>query len=370
MDVSVHILPAQPSRTRHATLPLIMKHSLLALALLPVLAVAAVAQTQTTKKVKLPKSNPVPRTSPLPFGQNKIHYQQWYEGRQFSPEVKQSVRFVGLEFFGAMPAGSTLDIEVTLANASSSLSGVFAQNFVSNKVTVIPRRKIPVAGAITKLPFVIDWKFDGTSNVVLDIKMWDNGHGKPVTFAAESTILTFSNVKRQYFIGNPNAATANSSGTTGHHGLATRFLFQEGGTYDYGAGCKGGNNITPVGSANAVPMPGLGSYEQLLTKAGSSYPCIFILGISKTKWGTSNLPFNLAFIFAPNCNLLVSPDLYVFTTTVGGGPGTGSAKIKTPVPPIGNLGGVKVYSQWLILDKASPNANLSATAGLMHVVGS
>ncbi|MCH8327582.1 MAG: hypothetical protein IID15_03545 [Candidatus Marinimicrobia bacterium] len=61
---------------------------------------------------------------------------------------------------------------------------------------------------------------------------------------------------------------SNSSGSTGHYGLVTRFLYQEGGTYDYGFSCPGGLGVEPIGSANAVPMPGLATYTQLLSKAG------------------------------------------------------------------------------------------------------
>jgi hypothetical protein len=31
---------------------------------------------------------------------------------------------------------------------------------------------------------------------------------------------------------------------------------------------------------------------------------------------------------------------------------------------------LKVYSQWLVLDKAASNNNMSSTKGLMHVIGS
>ena len=114
---------------------------------------AASAQTQTTKTVTLPLSNPVPKTSDLPFGHPKIRYQQWYEGRQFASKIKQPVRFVGLEFAGAIPTGVTLDIEVILADAGSNLTGTFAQNFVKNRTLVIPRTKIAATGTSTKLTF-------------------------------------------------------------------------------------------------------------------------------------------------------------------------------------------------------------------------
>ena len=346
-----------------------MKRLTLALALLP--AVAFAQPPQTTKRVTLPTIIGVPATNKLPFSEDRIRYQQWYDGSQMAATVKQPVRIIGLEFLGGARTGVTYDIEITLANGSTSLQGVFANNLVDNKVVCLSRANVtPPSGAILPFMFPVHYKWDGQSNVVVDIKIWANGLGQAYNYSAQSTISRVSNVKRQYRIGYPNATTANSSGATGHYGLVTRFLYQEGGTYDYGFACPGGQSHVPVGTANAVPMPGLATYTQLLSKAGSGYPAIFFIGVSKTTYNGTPLPFPLAFLGGPNCSMQASPHLILFTTTVGGGPGAGNAKVKTPIPPIGALAGVRVYSQWVILDKAAPNGNLSATKGLMHVVGS
>ena len=117
-------------------------------------------------------------------------------------------------------------------------------------------------------------------------------------------------------------------------------------------------------------MPGLGTWTQLLEKAGSGYPAVLLLGVSNTTSAGGPLPFNLRFLGAPNCSAVASWEFLLFTKTVGGGPGTGTAKMPTPIPAIGNLGGVKIYTQWLVFDRAASNNNLSVSNGLLHVVGS
>lgn len=325
---------------------------------------------QTTLDVTLPINNPVPQTDTLPFAAEKIHYQQWYEGAQFRTAIMTDVRMVGMEFAGAMPAGVTLDIEITMANAGANLTGNFASNFQSNVVQVVPRRNLVITGAVTRFDFVNEFVYDGQSNVVVDIKIFGNGTGRALNYSAQSTVLTFSNVKRQYFIGDPNATIANSPGSTGHLGLETKFYYQEGGAYEYGLGCPGGRNIVPVGSSSAVPLPGDASYRQLLTQAGSGYPAVFVLGISDQTWNGITLPLPLDFLGGLRCGLNASPELMFFTNTTGGGPGAGTAQVATPIPAIGALAGQIVYTQWVVFDLAAPNGAMSATRGLRHVVGS
>ena len=117
-------------------------------------------------------------------------------------------------------------------------------------------------------------------------------------------------------------------------------------------------------------MPGLSSWTQHVSKAGSGFPAALLLGVSNTTSSGVSLPFKLTFLGAANCSAVASWEFILFTKTVGGGPGTGSAKIPTPIPGIGALGGVKIYSQWIIFDKGAANGTLSTSNGLMHVVGS
>lgn len=334
------------------------------------LAAGLAAQTQTTLDIELPTVNPVPRVNDIPFGQPKIRYQQWFQAAQFKTKIKQPVRFVGLEFLGAVPTGVVFDVEIAVANAGPTLQGTFANNFSSNMVVVLPRTKINTVGAATKLPFSKDWIYDGKSNVVVDIRIWGNGINRKFTYTGKSTITTLSNTRRQYFVGNANATVANSSGATGHHGLHCKFLYQMGGSYPYGTGCSGGRFITPVHTSSAVPLPDDKTWTQIVTKAGSGYPAALLLGISRTQGpGSIPLPFNLKFLGASNCNAEASWEFVLFTKTVGGGPGSGVGRMPTPIPAARNLTGVKIYSQWLVFDQAAPNGALSATNSLMHVIG-
>jgi hypothetical protein len=220
-----------------------------------------------------------------------------------------------------------------------------------------------------EIPFSNDFVYDGVSNVVVELRIFDNGLGK-FAHTAKSTVSRASNTYRNYFIGNANASTSNSSGATHHYGLVTRFLYQEGGAYDYGTACAGGNGFVPIGSVNEIPWAGLASYTQHLTKTSPGFPCVFLMGVSNTVFGSGSLPLPLSFIGVPGCSIQAAPHLQVYLTTGGGSIGTGTARLSTPIPAIGTLAGFRVYSQWIIFDRRSSNGVLSTTKGLMHVVGS
>ena len=220
-----------------------------------------------------------------------------------------------------------------------------------------------------EIPFTNDFVHDGTANVVVELRIYNNGLGKFV-HGAKSTVSRSSNLYRQYFIGNADAATANSSAATLHYGLVTRFRYQEGGAYEYGTACVGGGGHTPIGGVNEVPLPGLPTYTQHLTKTSPGLPCVFFMGVSNTTYASGPLPLSLGFIGVPGCSIQAAPHLQVYMTTRGAGVGQGYADLATPVPAIGTLAGFRAYSQWIIFDHRSPNRTLSTTRGLMHVVGS
>ena len=331
---------------------------------------ALVSAQQTTKIATLPGFIGSGSTNNIPFGERSIRYQQWYSGAELARTTVDPVRIIGLSFPGPLPPGLILDVEVTMANGSSRLVGQFDNNLRKNKTVVIKRKMVALGGTpgVISIPFDQDFIFDGVANVVVELRIYNNGLGK-FAHTARSTTLRTSNTFRQYFIGNADASVANSQSATNHYGLVTNFLYQEGGTYEYGAGCVGGRNILPVGTANEIPLPGLPTYTQRLDFAGSGFPCVFYMGVSRTDFNGIPLPLSLGFLGAPSCMMLAAPHLQVFTRTVGGGPGTGKAVVPTPIPGIGALAGFKVYSQWLIFDSGAPNG-LSVTRGLMHVIGS
>lgn len=338
---------------------------------LTVVALTSIATAQqTTKTAELPRFGAT-STNSIPFGEKSIRYQQWYSGSQLGGITKVPVRIVALQFVAPVPAGLILDIQVTMANAAFRLTGVFANNFRSNKVITVTRKKITPTGAggVLEIPFDQDFVFDGKSDVVVELKIYDNGKGKFV-HTARSTVSKSSNVFRQYIIGKPDDPVANSSSVTHHYGLVTRFRYQEGGSYEYGTSCIGAGGHIPIGSVSGVPLPGLASYTQYLTKTSPGKICVFFMGVSNTTYLSSPLPLSLGFINAPGCSIQAAPHLQVFIMTSGGGVGSGTATIATPIPAIGSLAGFKVYSQWIIFDTRSRNGVLATTTGLMHVVGS
>lgn len=330
------------------------------------------AQQQTTLNTTLPTFVGSPSTNNLPFGQPKIRYQQWYDGTQLRRGTQGPVRITSLTFFGGLPTGESLDILVTMAHGGPGLYGTFVNNLVKDVTVVHPRAALSYVGNTQTLtiPFTTDFVFDGSSSVVVDIRIYNNANNQPFQYSAASTIAKASNTFRQFFVGNADATSSAGVGSTGHYGLVTQFNYQTGGAYRYGLGCPGGRGITPEASTNAVPLPGLTTFTQLLEKAGSNYPAMFILGASPSTWNGAPLPLSLGFMGAPNCFLEASLDIYVPVMTVGSGPGAGSAKLLTPIPAVGSLAGLRAYTQWVVFDKRSGNGVLSTAAPLMQVIGS
>ena len=202
---------------------------------------------------------------------------------------------------------------------------------------------------------------------MVDVRQWSNGSNSTLKYNFRYNSLSRNRLQRVWASGKPNAATGEWRDGIG---LYTRFLYQEGGSYSLGQGCAGASNFVPVASTNRVPLPGDTQWTQLLTQTSGRRPAFFVVGLSQTKWNTTPLPLDMAPFGWLGCTLYTDPVVLVGLTTIGGGAGTGTASLLTPIPGIGSLGGFQFYSQWLVFDPTAANGVVSFSNALWHIVGS
>ena len=106
----------------------------------------------------------------------------------------------------------------------------------------------------------------------------------------------------------------------------------------FGTGCGG-----LVATSSGSPSLGLHSFEVQLAGALAATPAVLLFGNSRTQWGSLSLPHDLGFLGAPNCQLLVSPDMsWIHTTDF-----QGNATQAFAVPIIPAFAGVTFHAQWI-----------------------
>lgn len=136
-------------------------------------------------------------------------------------------------------------------------------------------------------------------------------------------------------------------------------------TFHYGQGCAGSGGFTPLSDAVNQPVIGSTNFAIELQEAAPTTAALFVLGFSNTNYGGLPLPFALG----GGCSLLTSVEFQTVSVTTGGGPGTGMASQPLPIPNLPGLQGMRLYSQWGVVDPAAPNPyGLVLTAGLGFVV--
>jgi len=120
----------------------------------------------------------------------------------------------------------------------------------------------------------------------------------------------------------------------------------------HGQGCDGGSALGPptIKGGSANPVPKLGNLFDLQLDNLSATPGAGFLyfGFFFEKWGTLDLPADLAIIGHPGCMTYTTPDILLSF----GHTGT-SAKITLGVPSQASIAGVAMGVQSLLLDAAS-----------------
>ena len=291
----------------------------------------------------------------LPFAGAPMRYQQKYLASDLKKTIKGgAVRLVGLNFRSKTRGytGKSVTLEIYLAKAPSLVTSVFESNLIQ-KVLVVPRTtlNLPSSGTLSwvlPIPFKRNYTWDGQSDLMMEVRIYKNGNNnKPFLYFFDSVVG--GPTERLYATGATSTfAQFRQSGS----GLVTRFDFIGGAVVPYGKGCVGDGNVVPQASVRGVPV--LGNTILIdLTSARPQAAAVFLLGASKTKWGTFTLPIDLTVLGAKGCSLLTGPIFFIPTTTIGGAPGTGTASLKVQIPPIVSLRGLSLFGQWMVNDKVT-----------------
>jgi hypothetical protein len=307
-------------------------------------------------------------------------YQQWFSASAWTAGVGRPVRVVGVDFPAWTPGnqtGAQVDIEVTMAHGPAIASGLMDDNLVKDVVVVVPRSTHTLGTAAPgSYPLTLSFKavgtefaWDGQSSVVVDIKLWNNGKGnRSYSYDLQATFSSIGQVTRLWGFGDPRS-TNQASFYQPNAGLAMRFNYEEGISVPFGSGCPGAGGFVPVASTSGGhPVPANAAWTQTLRNANAQKSGLIIFGASRTKYGPFALPLNLRPV-APLCDLLVSLDVALPITTIGGGPGSGSANFATPVPPVTVFVGLEMYTQWLVLDSQSLNGPIVLSNGVRSIFG-
>ncbi len=127
----------------------------------------------------------------------------------------------------------------------------------------------------------------------------------------------------------------------------------------YGNPCQGvtiGNVGVPViGSSFAVTLQG----------ASPGRPALLLLGASRTTWNGLPLPFPLAVVGAPGCELLAAGDVTIVVATGG----AGEAQVTLTVPPVQDLVGAELFGQWAVRAAGSNALGLLFSDGAAMTIG-
>jgi len=134
----------------------------------------------------------------------------------------------------------------------------------------------------------------------------------------------------------------------------------------FGSACPGSGGPAPAIGATGIPVVG-STFEVHLSGALGGTTAGLIVGASKTDWWGVPLPWNLALLGMPGCELLVSVDFIAFASTSGSGPGTGSATLGFTIPALPSLVGTNVHAQWYVVDPG-PTLLPGAMTGALKIV--
>ena len=347
-----------------------------AMKLLPVvLALGCLPLAAQSTAFTLPTATP-PTSNNLPFGGGIGRYQQWYAAAEIQSGVTGPKRLVQLDFLsnGGTQVATTLDLEVWVGHGfASGPSGAFANSFAEPQVLVLPRRTVNLvaaaAGAPTvTLPFTTPFTWDGTSPLVVDIRIFGNGRAnQSFNHDLRAAVGTAQGkTTRLYALGNASATTATI--VQQGWGLFTRFTMRDGFNLPFGDGCAGEGWYFPVATALSLAQPN-SLWTHQLTYAAPQRLAAWVLGSSRTSWNGLPLPLDLGTLAqAPGCSLLVNPVHTVFTTAIGGSAGAGIATVTVALPPVTAMVGLSVYTQWLVADPLALNGVLAASNGIWHIV--
>jgi hypothetical protein len=277
------------------------------------------------------------------------------------------------------PAGITLiGVEVNCENTrSAGVGSPFVLNVWRTALggTHVGNETNPAAWTAVTTGQGISRVMGAPTPVDLD-DLWLAPGSYGIAFEYLGTAMAYTNgngVNQTY--SNADLTLTLGSSTTGRFGLpmytprvwngTLQYLNGSARWWPFGEGCPGSAG-TPTIAPAAGSGPQLGTNFTLglgnLPAAGT--PVVVMVGVSRTLWGTTPLPFDLAAIGAPNCALAVSIDAtatLVSTSTVG--------SFSIFVPPIPSLAGAALHWQGAVVDPAWNQLGIVLTAAGTSYLG-
>ena len=300
-------------------------------------------------------------------------YQQWFSAPSLQASIPEPMRIERVEFFAGLSQSAittTINCEILMGHGfASGVTGLFANNFATTPVTVLPLQNVALsAGApgavVMNIPFTTKFTWDRVRPLVLEIRIHGNGQSNQPFNYNHRGVTTATGATTRVYLG---GSTTGTLGTVlPGVGLIARFTARQGVLLNYGSGCPGGLNVTPVNTVNQIMEPGI-LWGHQITNAGSSQIAVWFMGNSDTLYETIPLPLDLAPVFgipSTGCMLRTNPLWMEAHITVGGGPGAGFASFNWQLPGVTSYVGLSFYTQWLVFDEFAPNGMLSTTQGV------
>jgi hypothetical protein len=275
----------------------------------------------------------------FPFGRMNMRYQQMF----LESEIPQSTAYLGLSVRQGAYAtpGGNQTVQMFLGYSSltpATMSATYDSNFIAsskrqvfNGTLVVP----PITGTNTDpTKFATNWVFSAPfpfvktagQNLLLEVvntstaditMFWDAVSGN----AGTSRLFAQS-------------ATA-TSGTLGlSYGVVMRF------------NTPGGPGAIPVLGSIGAPEVGK-SFNVTLSQAAKSAAAPLILGSSRTKWLSLNLPFDLTPFGGTGCSLQASLDVLLPAVSDA----NGAASLPLGIPNDKALISLGFFNQFMILDQ-------------------
>lgn len=135
----------------------------------------------------------------------------------------------------------------------------------------------------------------------------------------------------------------------------------------YGNACAGTNDFTPILGSAANATRGK-TFKVELHNARPGSVALGVLGVSDKTYGPLPLPFSLAVIGGPGCELNASMDVVQTLPTSGKGAGYGMAVWSWPIPNQTRFKGATLYFTTLVVDVGANKLGMVNSNGLKVVI--
>lgn len=219
--------------------------------------------------------------------------------------------------------------------ASPSLSTDFDTNLAAGAITTMDKANWvwPVVGNVwNEVDMEVPFLFNGVDNVVVEFTVLGRTSG--VAMRRDST-------NQRVYLGSYTGQTTGTNG--GLTAFKMQLLAGDAGLSRFGRGCAGTGGLMPALALSGSSQLGQ-TFGHDLTQAAP-------LSVAALLVGFASIDQDLAGFGYPGCRLYVANLASLIAMTDG----SGTASASTTVPNSNAFLGMKIYSQWGVLDAGAPN---------------